>query len=338
LLEKSIKKINTRNIEHSFCNGISGFSWLMEHLVENKLFDRSDVDFLDDFDDYLSKKGLALLDHNQFDFVHGAFGIANYFLKRLHKDQALVFLNEFVDIIHKKSFFISDKSSCFLKVIDVVKKLPHVNFGLAHGLPSFIVFFSKAIKFDINRQKSFELVNGYINYLLQSKLNSKNSLSVFPNSDKANEKFGSSRLAWCYGDLGISTSLFQAAQTLNRKDWEQAAIDIILHSTKRQDLEENIVYDAGLCHGTAGIAHIYNRMYINTKRNELKIASNYWYEQTLKMAHFDDGFAGYKSWNGHKIGWKKELGLLEGIAGIGLALISAVSDIDPAWDECLLLS
>ncbi len=30
--------------------------------------------------------------------------------------------------------------------------------------------------------------------------------------------------------------------------------------------------------------------------------------------------------------------LLEGIAGIGLAMISAVSDIEPIWDECLLLS
>ncbi len=34
----------------------------------------------------------------------------------------------------------------------------------------------------------------------------------------------------------------------------------------------------------------------------------------------------------------EDFGFLEGIAGIGLAFISAISDIEPAWDEYLLLS
>ena len=34
----------------------------------------------------------------------------------------------------------------------------------------------------------------------------------------------------------------------------------------------------------------------------------------------------------------EDFGFLEGIAGIGLSLISAISDTDPSWDECLLLS
>ena len=33
-----------------------------------------------------------------------------------------------------------------------------------------------------------------------------------------------------------------------------------------------------------------------------------------------------------------EYNLLDGIAGIGLSLISAISSIEPQWDECLLLS
>jgi lantibiotic modifying enzyme len=338
LLEKSIKKINTGNIKYSFCDGLSGFSWLLEHLVTRNVLERDDIRILDDFDEYLCKKGLSLLNNDHFDFIHEAFGIAYYFLQRIHKKQSLVFLNDFIDIIYKKSHFKSTNGSCFLKVLDVVKGIKHINFGLAHGLPSFIVFFSKTTKLGINKQKSIELINGYINFLLEHKFNSINSLSLFPNSDKDSERYKPSRLAWCYGDLGISTSIFQAASTLNRKDLEQTALDIILHSAKRLNLEENFVFDAGICHGTAGIAHIYNRLYRNTQKVELKLASNYWIEQTLKMSFFEDGFAGYKAWNGYKIGWKKEIGLLEGVSGIGLALISAVSDIEPAWDECLLLS
>ena len=152
------------------------------------------------------------------------------------------------------------------------------------------------------------------------------------------DKLHSSRLAWCYGDLGISVALWHASQALGRKDWEQEAIDTILHASKRRGLVENGVVDAGLCHGTAGIAHIFNRMHGYTGLEELKEASNYWFAETLKMARFEDGLAGFKAWQGNERGWVNEPGLLEGIAGIGLALISAVSDIEPAWDECLLLS
>ena len=103
-------------------------------------------------------------------------------------------------------------------------------------------------------------------------------------------------------------------------------------------MQKNNIVDAGLCHGTAGIAHIYKRMYINTNIIEFKDASNYWYSETLKMAKYDipSGFLAYRPIeNG---GLKKEFGFLDGISGIGLSLISAISDIEPAWDEALLLS
>ena len=57
------------------------------------------------------------------------------------------------------------------------------------------------------------------------------------------------------------------------------------------------------------------------------------------MAIFDDGIAGFKFWKTKELGgWKNEFALLDGVTGVGLALISAISDIEPKWDECLLLS
>ncbi|MCK5168939.1 MAG: hypothetical protein KAQ75_03590, partial [Bacteroidales bacterium] len=137
----------------------------------------------------------------------------------------------------------------------------------------------------------------------------------------------------------VGIALWQAGKNTNNEEWKNKALEILLHTTKRKDLKENSVIDAGLCHGTAGIAHIYNRMYNNTGRDEFKKAAIYWFEQTLKMAKYDDGLAGYKAWRTPEYGGlQNEYGFLEGIAGIGLALISAVSDIEPKWDECLLLS
>ncbi len=71
---------------------------------------------------------------------------------------------------------------------------------------------------------------------------------------------------------------------------------------------------------------------------ECKDAAAYWIGQTLSLAKFEDGLAGYKTWQGAERGFRNEYGLLEGIAGIGLALTSYTYETEPTWDECLLLS
>jgi len=58
------------------------------------------------------------------------------------------------------------------------------------------------------------------------------------------------------------------------------------------------------------------------------------------MAKFEDGLAGFKVYQAHdgKPTWLNKYGLLEGVAGIGLAMLTYYYEMDPAWDECLLLS
>lgn len=79
-------------------------------------------------------------------------------------------------------------------------------------------------------------------------------------------------------------------------------------------------------------------MYWETQNPIFKETANYWIEETLKMAKFEDGLAGYKAWYGEKDGWRNEYGFLEGIAGIGLTLLAHISNEEPTWDKCLLLS
>lgn len=91
---------------------------------------------------------------------------------------------------------------------------------------------------------------------------------------------------------------------------------------------------------TLGIIHIYNCICFKiTGIEKFDVISNVWIEKTLKMTKFDDGLARYKAWKSEKYsGWINDYGILEGIAGIGLALIASISDFDPKRDECLLLS
>jgi hypothetical protein len=81
-------------------------------------------------------------------------------------------------------------------------------------------------------------------------------------------------------------------------------------------------------------------MWWNTKLPEFKNAADYWFQATLKMARFPNGLAGFKALHMEdgKPFWVNEYGLLEGISGRGLAMLTYYYEMEPAWDECLLLS
>ena len=81
---------------------------------------------------------------------------------------------------------------------------------------------------------------------------------------------------------------------------------------------------------------IYHRMYLETDCDEFRNTAQYWINQTLNFASFEDGLAGYKS----RVidGWVCDYSLLMGISGIGLVFLSYLENDLQAWDEMLLLS
>lgn len=315
-------------------NGLSGLLWALHRFNQKGGLDQIIDLETAHYHNLLTKIMIVFLKSNEYDFISGGLGIANTLNMINQKDEKL---SKLIAAELLSSSIINEEKKAYWVVINKHTGKLQINLGLAHGMPSIIKVLSDIAK--NGNANSMHLLEKAISYLLDQKLPSNQYNSIYPNfAIESMDKLHSSRLAWCYGDLGISVALWHASQALGRKDWEQEAIETLLHASKRRGLVENGVVDAGLCHGTAGIAHIFNRMYGYTGLEELKEASNYWFAETLKMARFEDGLAGFKAWQGNERGWVNEPGLLEGIAGIGLALISAVSDIEPAWDECLLLS
>jgi lantibiotic modifying enzyme len=225
-------------------------------------------------------------------------------------------------------------------VIDIETQKIGYNISLSHGMSSIAVILSKLhnIK-DIDQKMVKTLLEGCVNYILTQEIDKDKYGSFFSSlAIESSIQLTGSRLAWCYGDLGISMALWQSGVALQNETWKNKALEILLFAAeKRKDLQKNHVADACLCHGTAGIGHIFYRMWWNTRMPEFKNAADYWFEQTLKMAAFSDGLAGYKAWHGDE-GWINDYGLLTGITGIGLALLTYYHEIEPTWDECLLLS
>ena len=99
------------------------------------------------------------------------------------------------------------------------------------------------------------------------------------------------------------------------------------------------VRDACLCHGAAGVAHLFNRLYQATGEEPLAAAARVWFEHTLAYRQSGLGVGGFRSWSSDLSGvsgWRNDPGFLEGAAGVGLALLAAVSPVDPEWDRLLL--
>lgn len=89
-----------------------------------------------------------------------------------------------------------------------------------------------------------------------------------------------------------------------------------------------MVRDVCLCHGTAGIAMMFAHMYRETSDVLFKNTRDYWIDRTLGMARHPDGPAGYKQFTMRKedelVKWEDSYPLLEGVAGIGLMLLSVL--------------
>lgn len=339
-LEKLIGDVgNKSEIDWVLDAGLAGVTLTVELLNKNMALNLDTDNILGHTDDYFNKVMSYLMWTGNYDFLSGALGIGLYLLKRLSTNNQKEYLIDLIGIMYKVRAKV-DKNKIAWKTLiskNINNDVFGYDLGMAHGMAGVVVILVKLYEKSINPIKVKLMLEPLINFILSEK-NVVDSFSIFPNKVAENsDNNQTSRLAWCYGDLGISVALWLASQALGRKDWELEAKKTMLHSAKRRNLKQNLVVDAGLCHGTAGIAHIFNRLFIYTGLEELKEASNYWFEQTLKMAKFEDGLGGYKAWHGD-VGLENEGGLLDGVAGIGLALISAVSDIDPAWDECLLLS
>jgi len=338
LLSSVFDDINSGFNYHTHAGGLAGIGSVIEILSGKDFLEVDTNELLGELDNYLHELMIYEIKTGNYDFLHGAIGITFYFLVRTSNEKSHKYIAEFVSELDKIA--VKDEQGIrWISEIGSEKHIKGYNLSLSHGLASIIAILSKIYKVGIEKEKTLELLNGAVKYLLNQKLYDSKLYSLFPSWVSEGGTPTNSRLAWCYGDLGIGIALWLAGNNTNNSKWKEKAIEIVKHTTTRKEDENTGVVDAGLCHGSAGIAHIYNRMYNYTKKQEFKNSADYWLNKTLEFAMHEDTLSGYKMFRTEEHGGpQEEFGFLEGIAGIGLMYISAISDVEPAWDECLLLS
>jgi hypothetical protein len=213
----------------------------------------------------------------------------------------------------------------------------YYNLGLAHGIPGVLALLARFIHHDIEVERARALLEGGLRYLRAAV--PPGAAARFPSHlVDEHEPIRPTRLAWCYGDLGVSVSLLWAARAMRAPAIEAEALDLALHTTTRRRLAE--VFDAGICHGASGLAHLYNRLFQATHDERFAEAARFWIQATLDMRVPGTGFGGFTTPRatptGEAFDSMADPRLLTGAAGIALVLISAATDLEPSWDRLLL--
>jgi lantibiotic modifying enzyme len=342
-LGRSLDALTEMRLLPALYIGFSGIGWAVEHLTRH--FFEGDDALTRDVDEALRR----LLEHvNEpppYELIGGLAGFGTYLVERLPHPAAAETLERIVDLLETRAEESDDGISWFTPpawlTSDQRERMPEgcYNFGVAHGIPGVIGFLAAAWREGIDDARIPRLADGAIRWLLRRKLPETGG-SVFPAYVAPGQRGDSTRTAWCYGDIGIAAILLSAARSFGRADWRDEAL-ALARGAARRGVKETQTIDPGLCHGAAGLAHLFNRIHQATGDAEARDAALTWYRRALDMRRPGEGLAGLLSWISPARGegsWRGEYGFLGGIAGYGLAMLAAVSDVEPAWDRVLLVS
>jgi lantibiotic modifying enzyme len=113
--------------------------------------------------------------------------------------------------------------------------------------------------------------------------------------------------------------------------------EILYDTLIRKDEKETMIKDCCLCHGTSGVAIMYDMLYKKTKNEKFKETAYYWYEKTIMEPYEHEYAGGYKIHKGTSHNYISDISFLSGISGIGLSLMASIRPVYPEWIEFLLL-
>jgi len=319
----------------SLGEGVTGVVWMMQHLVKHGIIDADLKDMFEDILKELENFSYTLLSKGNYDYLSGGLGCLLIALEG-YNDIDIVsklqkLLNSAINIEQNKTAW-----KYYDRSIKAVREI--FNLGISHGNPAIVLILGLFI---VQCPHLKPLLSPYISNALNWIASTKNAPGAhssfsgytmgIPNTDYT-------PLRWCYGDMGIAFTFYLSGKRLQDKALENEGIDIMLNCVRRLESEIDEIEDAHICHGTAGVGHMFNRFFQYTNIIAFKEAALMCFGKTIEKAvRTDDEYVFFYSSKG-EYGNVPFGGLIEGSAGIALTLLAAISDIEPKWDRLFLLS
>lgn len=325
LLEKMLQSLSLQPRVATYCSGLAGLGVGLLSLQRDGFIDGVET-ALDAIDPTIAKSLDLFISNNNIDFLHGLIGIGFYLLERSNssKEYSVSNLSKIIDYLDKSK--ITDDAIVKWRYNANRLSKPY-NISLSHGVSSIVVFLCRLLKSGILNEKYNaiikQMLEGAVRYILSNRVDVDKLGCWFASSSiECDDRPHRSRLAWCYGDLGVATALLEAGNTLHNSSVSDIAIQVLLYSAKRRDINANYVNDFCVCHGSVGIAQIFRSHGIALKLDELLDAADYWEKDTLSRVVMDgQGRHTLLYYDPENGGYIERGGVLDGIAGAGLYFI-----------------
>ncbi len=334
-LGRSIHAFNNASQSFNLADGIAGMMWIFAHLKNLGILSAEEMDVFDADMGNAFKRSLDIdIKRNNYDLLYGYIGKIIALIEIGSQDAGQI--ERAIDILCQTAIWEDD--GCYWIDPDY-KKEGIVNLGLAHGLPGILVFLLKWTT--ENQKQSNKMSVSIANWIASSASESyysRFSTSVRPGA----ETTAGSRLAWCYGDLGVTLAFLAIDQVYPNKKWKHE-IYLTINALKKRTVHNSGIainkntglMDIGFCHGTSGIAHQFNKIYHLTGEIEMFNQMHYWIEHTI--INVEANLTIYDKLNKSEL-TEVDLGLLNGIVGAGLVLLSFLEPEGQDWDRIFLLN
>jgi class I lanthipeptide synthase len=344
-LDQAIEAVSMQAMGASLYGGFTGVAWaaeLVDHLLEQGAEDRNE-EIDEALARLLSRANLWPAPH---DLVVGVTGLGVYALHRCPRPLAIECLQRVVERLHKHAqrddhglYWWTPPAGLLHPESRKRYSSGRADLGVAHGMAGAIAVLGSICGMGIAREGARPLLEGAVSWLFAHSVTTETG-PTFPVWLAPGFRPAQARCAWCYGDPGIAAALLVAARGVRAATWEQAAVALACRAAERPRAETGVV-DAGFCHGTAGLVHIYNRMYQATGEAKLRRAAVHWLKRTLDFYRLARGNGG--SWvqgsqDPAEAGPWTGIGLMEGAAGVALVLLAATTSVEPVWDRMFLVS
>jgi hypothetical protein len=338
-LDRAVDALGTQPMTPSLFAGFTGVAWAaqqVDRLLGDDGEDRNEA--IDEAVRGLTPRYAG--DDTPYELIQGLTGLGVYALARLPRPAGAEILAAVVQQLADRARLDRDGAYWWTPPSLLVgarrNAFPDggVDLGMAHGMAAVLPLLAGTAALGIAPQTAGPLLDDAVRWLTAHLVDTPWGPSV-PAFLADGVAPGPSRAAWCYGDPGVAVALLVAARYAGRPDWADTAVALAGTAAARPP-ETTGVVDAGLCHGAAGLAHLFNRLHQMTGVPALADAARSWSGRTVDMcaavlpprvAAVED--AGLP-WNG--------AGVLEGRVGIALALLAAGTAVEPVWDRMLLVA
>jgi lantibiotic modifying enzyme len=350
-LNKACDALESVDLPEGLFQGFTGIAWTVEHL-QNIIYKSDEID--PDCDpneeiDHMLRDFYK--EPEKYDLWSGCVGLGVYALERYPRPSAKSLLEFLIEFLALWGGAVENGIGWFTppEIMRFQTRIAYpdgyYDLGVAHGMAGIVSFFANAYRLGISESTIGYYLPQAIDLLLPSRRSQPGLHKTFPHylTPIDHKPITTNTVGWCHSNLGIAAAILSAAQCTGETHWKNEAIDAAKASIRfLLDPGQHFSFtDPTICHGAAGIAHIFNRFFQATGDEIFKDEAVKWFKHLRSLRHPGNGIAGFSRFGKNEDGDMVvhfDPGFIQGAAGIGLALTAALSSHPPNWDRTLLLS